>query len=74
MEKIESIKLEYIPNIKAIFININDKPVAWVNLAVLSQFEDLAGLLDPSMFLNLGLGEQIKTTEGVNFQNDKVTP
>ena len=73
-EKIESVKLEYDAKTKYIFIRINNRNIAWLDINALLQFEDLTKLLDPSMFLNLGLGEQIKTTEGVNFENDKVKP
>ena len=77
MEKIESVKLEYDAKTKCIFIRINNRNIAWLDINALHinallQFEHFTKLLDPSMYLNLD--EQSKTTEDVNFENDKVTP
>jgi len=74
MEKIESIILEYDAKTKYIFIRINNRNIARIDINALLQFEDLAKLLDPSILLNMTMGDQIKTAESVNFQNDKVTP
>ncbi len=73
-EKIQTVKIEYSAYSEIIYFKINDKIVASIDLNALSQFGDLAQLLDLSKLLNLTLGDQVKTSEAVSFQNDKVTP